>query len=365
MDDKFKKLFELAQKDDDLHVYAGDDLTMGSVAPYGISSGIPELDLYAGRKGGLPAAKLIEYFGKPFCGKTTAAFHAGAEWQRRGGLVIFIDTERGWSPKRFRECGGNPEDVLKYECDTIEEVFKAILRYTGEIDLDTKKKSKAGRLEVFDKDTPVLFIVDSITGAPTMADAQGDIDDSDRPGFEAKQIKRGIRKVNPLLSELECKPSVILITHSISKIGGFGKQTDSGGGLGPKFYSTMRVEFTHLGQLKEGDKRAGQKIKIEVIKLRGAALEYPTFNVELTNEIGFDKYESLKLAMCSTSFASRPAKSHTITILPDTRLETQIKQKDFREWVEQQDGGYDKVYRNWRRWCTSRGYLDPWGGKDS
>lgn len=363
MDANIEKLFNLVKKNDALTVYKGDDINMGSVAPYGISTGLAELDLYLGRKGGLPASKVIEYYGKPMCGKTTAALQHAAEVQKRKGLVIFIDTEKSFTPKRARELGVNPENVLKHEVDTIEDIFKVMHQYFGEPEVEgTKKKAKKGLLEDFEG--PVLVIVDSVTGVPTLADVQGDIDHNDRPGYEAKQIKRGVRKINPMLSDLKCKPSVIFITHSVAKIGGFGKTSDSGGGLGIKFYASARVEFTHIANLKgPNDERIGQKIGITIEKLKGGHLEYPKFNVELTNEMGFDRYESLKLAMCATDFAKRPAGSRTVTILPGTEYEVQIPQVDFRSWVE--ETGYDEVYIKWRRWCIAEGMIEPWGGKDS
>lgn len=363
MNAEIEKLFNLVRKNDSLSIFRGDDIKMGSVAPYGISSGLAELDLYLGRKGGLPASKVIEYYGKPMCGKTTAALQAAAEWQKRGGLVIFIDTEKSYTPARARELGCDPENIWKFETETIEGIFKILHDLFGEAEAEgTKKKSVKGKLESFER--PVLVIVDSITGVPTLGDVQGDIDHNDRPGHEAKQIKRGVRKINPMLSELKCKPSVIFITHSVAKIGGFGKQSDSGGGLGIKFYASARIEFAHMGNLKgTNDSRAGQKIKICIEKLKGGHLEYPIMYVELTNEMGFDRYESLKLAMVATDFANRPSGSRTLTILPDTELEVQIPQKEFRSWVD--ETSYDEVYLNWRRWCISQGVLEPWGGADS
>jgi len=361
MNDKFKKLFALAQKDKDFTMFSGDDLKMGSVAPYGVSAGLAEMDLYLGRKGGFPAAKIIEMYGKQMCGKTTAALQAGAEVQKRGGLLIFIDTEQSYTPQRAKELGCVPEDIFKHEATTIEEVFKIFVHYMGEIDVKSKRKSKAGLLDDFD--APVMFIVDSITGVPTIADAQGDIDASDRPGFEAKQIKRGLKKINPMLSLLPCKPTVVFINHAIAKIGGFGKQTDSGGGMGIKFFSSVRVEFTHMGNIADSDtkERFGQKIKVLIEKLKGGHLQFPTFFLELRNEGGFDKYESLKLAMIASGMAVRPSGSRVVTILKDTPHETQVEQKAFREWVDEK--GYDEVYRNWRRWCIAEGVLDPWGSE--
>lgn len=360
MEDKFKKLFNLVKKNDALTIFQGDDIRMGSVAPYGISTGMAELDLYLGRKGGLPASKIIELYGKPFCGKTTAALQHAAEVQKRGGLVVFIDTEKAYTPQRARELGCVPENIHKLEANTVEDIFKIMHDYLGEPDVEgAKRKSKKGYLE--DADYPVLFIVDSVTGVPTLSDVQGDIDDNDRPGHEAKQIKRGVRKVNPMLSTLKCKPSIIFINHAIAKIAAFGKKTDSGGGMGIKFYSTVRVEFTHMGNLTNPTtkQRYGQKIKIFIEKLKGGHLEYPNLTAELTNERGFDRYESLKLAMIATDFAKRPSGAQTLTVLPGTDMEVQVKQKEFKEWVDEK--GYDEVYCSWRRWCISEGILEPWG----
>ena len=119
MDPRIEKLFNTVKKNDSLTVFKGDDIKMGSVAPYGISTGLAELDLYLGRKGGLPASKVIEFYGKPMCGKTTAALQHAAEVQKREGLVIFIDTEKSYTPARARELGCVPENILKHEADTV------------------------------------------------------------------------------------------------------------------------------------------------------------------------------------------------------------------------------------------------------
>lgn len=366
MNEKFQGLFNAVQKEKQFLTYAGDDLSMGSIPPYGISSGLAQLDLYLGRKGGLPSSKIIEYWGPEWSGKTTAALHAAAEWQKKDGLVIFVDAEQGFSPERFRQIGGRPEDILVHNCLTIEEIFDVILYYVGEVDVETKKKSKPGILAGFK--APVLFIVDSVTSVSVMADAQGSMTKEKRVGMEAQQIKRGLRRINPVLSGHSSRPTVIFITHAVSKIGVmFGKKSDSGGGRGLKFMSTVRVSFTNTGDLKgeSKDERKGNHTLIEVTKFRGD-LQYKKFTVSLTNEMGFDHYESLKEAMLATSFAKRPASSQVVTILPGTgAYETQVKQTEFRLWVDSQDGGYDSVYTAWKKWCIRANIIHPWGGKNS
>lgn len=350
MNEKFKKIFDLLKSDKEIgaSVYAGDDIHMKSIASYGIPSGLPQLDLYLGYKGGLPAGKIIEYYGAPMSGKTTGALQAAAEWQKRGGLVFFLDTEQSFTPLRAREVGVIPEEVVKTEPETMEEVFAHIIK-------------SLEQLAKVDFDKPVLFIVDSVTGVPTKADAEGNIDSNERPGFEAKQIKRGLKKVNPQLGALKCRPSIIFINHIISKFVTFGKQTDSGGGKGIKFYASVRVEFNSLGMLKDGERRIGQKIKVNIEKLKGGHLEYPKFDVELTNEMGFDKFKGLHAAMVATGYADKPPKSQVTTVLPGEKEEEQFKNTHLREWIEGK-GGYEKVYAAWRKHAIKEGALTPWGG---
>jgi hypothetical protein len=101
-------------------------------------------------------------------------------------------------------------------------------------------------------------------------------------------------------------------------------------------------------------------VHVLIEKLKGASLEYDKFTVELKNDGGFDQYESLKLAMIASEFARRPSSSQIVTFLPDTGYECQIKQKDFRDWVDQ-NGGYDKLYMAWRKWAINNKVLNPWG----
>lgn len=362
MEEKFQKLFNLVQKNDEFQIYKGDDLAMGSVAPYGISSGLAELDIFLGAKGGFPASKVVEIYGLPYTGKSTLALHAISEWQKRNGLCIFIDTESAFSPDWARKIGCLPENIFKHEVMTVEAIFDVLGYYLGEIEIEGKR-AKKGVLE--ELDCPVLFVIDSCTAVPTSADIQGELQNEGRVGFEAKQIKKGLRRINPMLSSLKCKPTIIFVNHAISKIVSFGKKSQSGGGNAIKFYSTIRIELSAIGQLKNKStgERIGQKINVFVEKLRGN-LQYPTFTLNLLNSSGFDRIESLKLAILSTGYGERPPHGRVITILPGTDKEEQFNQTDFEKWVHDK-GGYDAVYQIWRKYCIKNGIIEPWGGVNS
>jgi recombination protein RecA len=356
IDPEIAELFNALKKDKDIQVWKGDDLSMDSVAPFGVATGIPELDLYLGKRGGYPVGKIIEFYGFEKCGKTTAALQAASEWQKKNGIVYFIDTEKSFDPKRATQLGCSPENIICLEANTIEQVFSHI------IDKIFEPMKAAGTTR------PVLVIVDSVNGVPTARDAEGNIDKNDQVGFEARQIKRGCRKINPLLSDYDFNPTVLFINHAYAKIGGFGggDDSDSGGGHGIKFYASVRIRFSHFSNVREaGDKdsRVGQKISVLISKLKGSALERDRLSLQLDNEAGFNKYLSLRDAMTATEYAYRAKGSQTLTVFYNTENAEDIKNADFKEWVEE-SGGYDTVYLNFRVWCIKRGFIEPWGGQN-
>lgn len=346
--DVFKKDKAVAGK-----VWHGDDLSMDSVAPFGIPTGIPELDLQLGQKGGYPVGKIIELFGFERCGKTTAALQAAAEWQRRNGIVFFIDTEKSYDPVRARQLGVDTEQVVVMEADTVEEIFAHIIDRI----LEPAKKSGLTR--------PVLIIVDSVNGVPTAADMEGNIDANDRVGFEAKQIKRGCRKINPVLSDYDFHPTLIFINHASAQIDKHkNSPIESGGGHGVKFYASVRISFAHFTMARNKDgEREGQQVSINISKLKGAALEHDKLSITLDNDFGFNKYKSLLQAMIQTKYASRQPKSQFTTLFVGTESEEEIKSLEFPEWCESH-GGYDAVYMAWRRYAIKKEFIKPWGGKE-
>jgi len=352
IDPEIAELFNALKKDKDIAglVWKGDDLSMDSIPPFGIPTGIPELDLYLGKRGGYPVAKIIEFYGFQMCGKTTAAYQAAAEWQKRNGIVFFIDTEKSFDPKRAAQLGCSSENIIVMEANTIEQVFSHI------IDKILEPGKKAGLTR------PVLIIVDSVNGVPTARDAEEAIDKNDQVGFEARQIKRGCRKINPILSDYEFNPTIIFINHAYAKIGGYGG-AESGGGHGIKFYATVRVCFTHISAVREKEERVGQKIAVQITKLKGGALDHDKLQLQLDNEAGFNKYLSLRDAMTATEYAYRAKSSQVLTMFYNTENAVDIKNADFKEWVEE-SGGYDAVYLNFRNWCIRSGFIEPWGGKN-
>ncbi len=73
------------------------------------STGIPCLDSLIG--GGLETSIIIQFYGEPAAGKSTAAMAAAIATLRNGEYVIYIDTE-GFSIDRFCQLAGDDAESL-------------------------------------------------------------------------------------------------------------------------------------------------------------------------------------------------------------------------------------------------------------
>jgi protein RecA len=260
----------------------GTDLSLASHVAFGIPSRIPQLDLSMGRPG-YPAGRIIELYGLPASGKTTAAYHAIAQCQKMGGLGVLIDTEHTFDPQRAEQCGINVQRLLVSEANDIEEIFEKI---------DTM-------LEAYDKDetlkaSPIVICVDSVTAVETRVNSLRALADEPKVGEDSRAIRRGLRKINKAIATTNA--CMIFINHSTMLIGkSFGKQSDSAGGHAIKFFASVRVEFAFVGNITEGkeDKqRRGQVVNLSLIKNKVEKTHAPVVKVELT-ENGFDIYEGL------------------------------------------------------------------------
>ena len=62
--------------------------------------------------GGIEKGALTNFYGAPGVGKTNVCILAVLECIRRGGKVVYIDTEGGLSPERIKQVSGGYEKVF-------------------------------------------------------------------------------------------------------------------------------------------------------------------------------------------------------------------------------------------------------------
>lgn len=354
--DKIAKILERTskklEKDMTVSLHGAGDPGIAAYVPFGVSSGIPELDLNLGGKCGLPAGKIIEYYGFEMCGKTTAALHAIAECQRKGGMALFIDTEQSFSAERATDIGVDITRLAVASAYTIEAIFNCAEEFIASVEESGFKG-------------PVLIVVDSVTAVPTEFDADNEITKEARVGQEAKQIRRGVRRLQGMLSK--AKLTTIFINHNVSKIGGmaFARQSQSAGGHAIKFFAAVRVEFINAGKItaqRQGEKvRLGQKIKLRIDKLKNAELMRDQVDELRLLENGFDMTHSLFCAAEKTGFITKPTKTGKVyVIFKDAEHHTEFTDDEWPRLVSEL-GGYRKVYDMWVEHGKVNGILSPWG----
>jgi recombination protein RecA len=343
----FKSLDKAAKTDPHANAHRSGDITMGSDVPYGIPSGLPRLDVSIGRPG-LPAGKVIEYFGFEMSGKTTAAFHALAQAQRMGGGGLYIDGEYAWDEERAINVGIDPDvNFSVSEVETIEAIFR-------QIEAAIKGVQSSGL------NKPFLIIVDSITGVTTELEKEKEYGAVSRIGEDARVIRNGMRKIVPEIAKSNV--TVIFINHAVAKVAAnpYAKQSQSSGGHAIKFFASLRCEFSNAGQLKEGDVRLGQKINIGIEKLRRSRLDHPRIkDLELRNADGFSLTPELLEAAKMVGLVNHPKGSKTYTLTHPEEME--FPKADWPA-VIQNFGGDNKFYDLLLKWSLENGAIKPWGG---
>jgi recombination protein RecA len=341
----FKTVEKAAAKDPDSIVRKPGDIYISGRVPYGILSGIPMLDLSIG-KPGIPAGKVIEYFGFEKTGKSTAGFHAIANAQLMGGSGFFIDTEFAYDEDRMNTVGINTDHNFGMaEADTVEAIFRTIENL-----LDAIIESKYNK--------PFVIMVDSITGPESEVNVAKTFGAEPRVGQDARVIRHGMRRIMSKVSR--SKATLIFINHAIATADSkpFAKQSISSGGHAIKFYSSLRVQFSGEADIKIGDKRIGQKVYLKIEKLRQYKLEYPKLETKLLNEVGFDTMGGLLDAGEKTDWLSATGEGKKKTY---TLGEVEFPVADWPAQIQIM-GGLDKAYRMWVDWSLENGKLTQWGG---
>lgn len=332
-------------KDPDSSVHKAGDLKIGSMIPFGIPSGIPRLDLSLGRPG-LPAGRVVEYFGFEGSGKTTAALSCLAQAQRMGGGGLYIDSENSWDEFRAEQIGVDVDKNLMIgQVNTIEGIFRKI---------DTCIDSLIE--ESFDK--PFVIIVDSITGVSTEFEREKkSFGEDPRVGQDARVIRQGMRRIMPEVAK--SKACLIFVNHAISKIasGPYQKQSMSSGGHAIKFFASVRCEFVNSGTIKSDDKeqRLGQKVTINIEKLKLSRLLYPSIKeVNLLNDTGFDLTTELLSGGILSGLIRHEDKAKSYYL-----YETEFAKDDW-EQVVADNGGPQKLYEAFLGQAIEKGIIRPW-----
>ena len=208
-----------------------------------ISSGSLGVDIATGI-GGIPRGRVIEIYGPESSGKTTLALHIVAEAQKAGGVAAFIDAEHALDVHYARKLGVKVEDLLISQPDTGEQALEI-----------AEVLSRSGGVDV--------IVVDSVAALVPRAELEGEMDEQ-QVGLQARLMSKAMRKLTSVIAKTDT--AVVFINQTRMKIGGYGQQETTTGGMALKFYATLRLEIRRTGPVKEGTEPIGNRTRVKVVK---------------------------------------------------------------------------------------------------
>jgi recombination protein RecA len=198
--------------------------------------------------GGYPEGRIIEIAGPPSIGKSHLAYHAAANAQSLGGLVIYIDTENATPVQKLQQMGINIKRGFVFlDLHATEHVFKAIE--------DTVLKAKS-----LTKDIPVVVIWDSVAASSPLAELQGEYENNTM-GLQARVISKGMRKLTGIIGQNNV--TLLCLNQLRDAIGVMhGDPQTTPGGKAIPFHSSIRIRLSSGSQVKD---KKGNVIGIHVI----------------------------------------------------------------------------------------------------
>ncbi len=212
--------------------------------------------------GGLPQGSVIELYGEESTGKTTLALNVAAEIQRRGGVVLWVDTEHSFDSAYAQAIGLDLQGDLWIfsQPDSAEAAMDTIIAF-----------AESGYVQ--------LIVLDSVAALTPEAELDADSVSDATIGLTARLLSRSLRQLVHVLRQHD---AIFLAINQVrDKIGYMangGKTTPGGRAL--KFYSNMRVQVRATGQVKDQNEVVGIDILALVKKNRtGAPFREATYTI--------------------------------------------------------------------------------------
>src|SRR5205807_3233814 len=114
-----------------------------------------------------------------------------------------------------------------------------------------------------------VIVVDSVAALVPRAELDGEMGDS-LPGLQARLMSQALRKLTAIVAQ--SNTCFVFINQIREKIGVmFGSPETTTGGRALKFYCSVRLDVRRLAAIKDGERVAGNRTKIKVVKNKVAA----------------------------------------------------------------------------------------------
>jgi recombination protein RecA len=209
-----------------------------------IPTGSLSLDIATGI-GGIPRGRIIEIFGPESSGKTTLALHVIAEAQKRGGIAVFVDAEHALDPKYAERIGVDTENLYISQPDYGEQALEIVESLVASNAVD-------------------VVVVDSVAALVPKDELEGEIGEA-HVGKQARLMSQALRKLKGMAHRTNT--AVIFINQLREKIGVmFGNPEITPGGRALKFFADMRLDVRRIGEVKDGNEKTGNRVRVKVVK---------------------------------------------------------------------------------------------------
>ena len=261
-----------------------------------VPTGCDMLDLAISNRpnAGWPVGRIIEITGLEASGKSLLAAYALKSTQQQGGLAIYIDTEAATSREYLQAIGIDIEKMVYIPLEALEDIFDSI-------------EATIAKVRKANKDVLVTIVVDSIMGATTKKELEGEHGKDGYATEKAIVLSKAMRKITNMLARQNV--CLILTNQLRVRMGvSFGDPYGTSGGKAVAFHSSVRIRLKSLGQIKMKlngvDQVIGIKTRAIVQKNRlGPPLKSVDYDIYF--ESGIDNYgswlETLKTYKLATS----------------------------------------------------------------
>lgn len=194
--------------------------------------------------GGVPCGRLTEIFGAESNGKSSLGADIIAQTQAMGGIAVLIDSEQVFEPGRAENMGINVPEVMWSEEPSVEGAFNII---------------DAALPALRDAKVPSVIVWDSVAASQPLKILEEGVD-KQTMAEKARLLSRGLARI---ISKVGPHTALIFINQERTKIGAmpFSKPTEATGGFALRYYSSVRIELTSMGQVKEGEKPIGIRVR--------------------------------------------------------------------------------------------------------
>jgi len=218
-----------------------------------VSSGVVPIDCVVCNGLGFPTG-IVEIFGPETSGKSAILEHTLAAAQAKGYYTGLFPMEYSFNMKRAVSVGIDPEKLIIYPAETIEDVYDLI-------------RKSVKKIREVSPHTPIVLGWDTIAATPTRSELEhkgGGLDKSDM-GKSALQMSRLFRRlVRFLFMNQVCLLCINQTRTNLAQM--WGSKETTYGGRALRFYAWIRCRIRLAKVIKEGDREIGLMCEMRVVK---------------------------------------------------------------------------------------------------